>query len=345
MKRVNRARTRATTVVLAATALALAACGGKAGAVDTDGRILHLALNQSEDHPSFISLEGLDDRLQEATDGQWEVDVFPNETLGAQQEALQLVSDGIVDMAVVSGPQLETLNKDFIVFNLPRVFDSVEHQRKVLADPAIVGDLYASLEDKYDITVLGGFTQGARNVYTTDGPVVTPDDLRGQKIRVQESELQLSMIRAMGGSATPMAYGEVYTALQSGVLDGAENNEVSYVTQKHYEVAPYYSRTEHVVGLDYIIINSDSLASMPPDVRASFDDAWAATGEQFATLWQAATEKAVTDAVAGGATITEVDQESFDAVLEPLALRYLTTPTQQQLYDAARSAADEEPQP
>ncbi len=345
MKRATQARTRIATVVLAVTVLALPACGGKAGAVDTDGRILHLALNQSEDHPSYISLESLDDRLQEATDGRWEVDVFPNETLGAQQEALQLVSDGIVDMAVVSGPQLETLNKDFVVFNLPRVFDSVEHQRKVLADPAIVGDLYASLEDKYDITVLGGFTQGARNIYTTDGPVVTPDDLRGQKIRVQESELQLSMIRAMGGSATPMAYGEVYTALQSGVLDGAENNEVSYVTQKHYEVAPYYSRTEHVVGLDYIIINSGSLASMPPDVRASFDDAWAATGDQFATLWQAATEKAVTDALAGGATITDVDQEAFDAVLEPLALRYLTTPTQQQLYDAARSAADEEQQP
>ncbi|NMR21136.1 TRAP transporter substrate-binding protein [Cellulomonas fimi] len=341
MARTARSRAAASAVVLA---LALTACSGSGGGggEPSDGEILHLALNQTDQHPSYIALTAFGDRLSEATDGAWTIDVFPNETLGAQQEALQLVSDGIIDFAIVSGTQLENLNRDFLVFNLPRVFDSVEHQMRVVHDDEIVGELYSSLEESNGFTVLGGFTQGARSIYTTDGPIVTPDDLAGQKIRVQESELQIDMIRAMGGSATPMAFGEVYTALQSGVLDGAENNEVSYVTQKHFEVAPYWSSTNHLVGLDYLIINTDTLRSMPDDVRSAFDDEWADARDQFTELWAQATEDAIEDAKAGGAQFSEVDTEAFDAVLEPLAEEYLSNDVQRELYDAARAAAEPE---
>src|SRR5690606_19634570 len=117
----------------------------------------------------------------------------------------------------------------------------------VVHDPEIVGDLYASLEGSNDLTVMGGFTQGSRHVYVKN-EISSLADLDGVKIRVQESELNLAMIRALGGSPTPMAFGEVYTALQSGVLDGAENNEVSYYTQNHYEVAPFFTNTNHLVG-------------------------------------------------------------------------------------------------
>ncbi|MDT0167401.1 TRAP transporter substrate-binding protein [Actinotalea sp. AC32] len=335
--------------LLGVATLGLAACGGGTTSPTTDGEpaaagsgggTLRLALNQTEEHPSFIALDNFGQRLSEATEGRWEIDVYPNETLGAQQEALQLVGDGTVDMAIVSGTQLENMNKDFLVFNLPQVFDDVEHQMSVIHDEEIVGDLYASLEESNGITVLGGFTQGSRSVYTTDGPVETPDDLRGKKLRVQESDLHIAMAEAMGASATPMAFGELYTGLQSGVVDAAENNEVSYWTQKHFEVAPYFSNTNHLVGLDYLVINTDTLAEMSEEDRAAFDEEWTAAHEEHTELWTTATEDAIAQAEAGGATFSEVDTEAFREVLEPLAEEFIENDTQQALYDAARAAAE-----
>ena len=138
--------------------------------------------------------------------------------LGAQQEVIQLVSDGSVDMAIASGTQLENLNPEFSTLNLPTVFDGIDHQIDVLGNEEIVGELFSSLEESKNLTVLGGLTQGDRNLYTVKGPIIEPADLAGMKIRVQESDLHIAMINAMGGSATPMSYGEVYAALQSGVL-------------------------------------------------------------------------------------------------------------------------------
>lgn len=345
----NITRKLSATAALATTALALAACGGSetAGGTDTEtgqaaagGSTMRLALNQTEEHPSYIALASFGTRLSEATEGRWDIDVFPNETLGAQQEALQLVSDGTVDMAIVSGTQLENLNKDFQVFNLPLVFDSVEHQMNVIHDEEIVGDLYSSLEESNKITVLGGFTQGSRSVYTTFGPVETPEDLAGKKLRVQESDLHIAMAEAMGASATPMAFGELYTGLQSGVVDAAENNEVSYFTQKHFEVATHFSNTNHLVGLDYLVINSDILAEMSEEDRAAFQEEWTATHQEHTELWTTATEDAIAQAEAGGATFTDVDEDAFRAVLEPLAEEFIENDTQQALYDAARAAAE-----
>ncbi len=240
-------------------------------------------------------------------------------------------------MAVVSGAQLENLNADFTVYNLPRVFDDVEHQMQVINEPGeLTQELFASLEDGNNITVVGGFTQGSRSVYTSFGEVNTPADLAGKKMRVQESPLNISIAEALGAAATPMAYGELYTGLQSGVVDAAENNEVSYFTQKHYEVAPYFSYTNHLVGLDYIIINSDVLAGTDED-RAAFDEGWSAAWQEHTQLWDEATQEAIEGAEAGGATFTEVDDEAFAAPLEALADEYITNDNQQALYDDARS--------
>lgn len=333
---------------LAATALLLAGCGGSEDSGGTDsgsgdgggaGKVMRLALNQTEEHPSYIALDNFNTYLEENTDG-WGIDVFPNETLGAQAEALQLVSDGSVDMAIVSGPQLENLNPDFTVFNLPKVFDGVDHQMEVINNSDIPNELYASLEGDQSITVLGGFTQGSRSVYTSYGPVETPADLNGKKLRVQESTLNISMAEALGASATPMAYGELYTGLQSGVVDAAENNEVSYFTQKHYEVAPYWSSTKHLVGLDYLIINSDVLTEMSEEDRAAFDEGWKQAWEEHTELWATATQEAIDGATAGGATFTEVDDDAFTEALSALADEFITNDAQQALYDAARDAAE-----
>lgn len=325
--------------VAAVAALALAACGGGSDASGGgETKTLKLALNQTEQHPSFIALKNFGDRLKESTNGRLAIQVYPNETLGAQQETLQLVSDGTVDLAIVSGTQLENLNKDFSVFNMPLAFNSVEGQMKVVNDANAVGGLYSSLESSNKVTVVGAFTQGTRNVYSKKGPIKTPADLKGQKIRVQESDLHTSMISAMGASATPMAFGEVYTALQAGVLDGAENNEVSYVTQKHFEVAKFYSRTKHLVGLDYLIVNSDLTKGFSAEDKATFDKEWAAAWAEHTDLWSKETDKAVATAEAGGAKFNDVDDAAFKAALEPLKDKFLTSDVQKKLYATAQAA-------
>jgi tripartite ATP-independent transporter DctP family solute receptor len=325
---------------VAAMALALTACGGGSGSAGgADGKTMRLALNQTETHPSYIALDSLGERLSESTEGRWDIDVYANETLGAQQEAIQLVSDGTVEMAIVSGTQLENLNEDFRVFNLPQVFDDVEHQMKVVGDEEITGELYSSLEDQ-KITVLGGFTQGTRSVYNTEKPVNTPEDLAGMKIRVQESDVHMKMIELMGGSATPMAFGEVYTALQSGVLDGAENNEISYLTQKHNEVAEYFSNTNHLVGLDYLVINTDVVAEMSEEDRAAFDTEWDAAVTEHTDLWLSETEAAIKELEATGTKFNDVDAEAFRTALQPLIDEYVTTESAKALYEATRAAAE-----
>lgn len=341
MRTTKRIALLSTTLVAA---LALAACSGGSGGDSSDGggeaHTMKLALNQTEDHPSFIALEAFGEKLAEDTDGRWNIEVYPNSTLGDQNEYLQSVSDGVIDLAIVSAPQLENLQKDFVIFSLPTVFDSIDHQMGALADPEIVGDVYTSLEDSNNITVVGGFTQGARNMYTKDGIAETPADLKGKKIRVQESPVFIAMIEALGGSPTPMAYSEVYTGLQSGVIDGAENNEISYFTQKHFEVAPFFSNTQHLIGADFLIINSGTLDGMSDEDRAAFDAGWEQTWKQHTELWKTQTEEAIAEAKAGGATFGDVDTAAYTEALSPLLDEFITTDSQRTLYDAIRASAE-----
>lgn len=338
-----RTRSRLALVSTAAVAaLTLAACtstpGDTPGGDDVDPRTMKLALNQTEEHPSFIALKAFGEYLTEATDGRWNIEVFPNSTLGDQSEYLQSVNDGVIDLAVVSAPQLENLSDDFVLFSLPTVFDSIESQMAVLSDESVVGEVYASLEESNNITVVGGFTQGARSVYTKDAPAESPADLVGKKIRVQESPVFLGMINAFGASPTPMSFGDVYTGLQSGVIDGAENNEISYFTQKHYEVAPFFSYTRHLIGADFLIINTETLGEMSAEDRTAFDEGWTQAWQQHTELWITNTKTAIADAEAGGATFIEVDSDAFLDALLPLLDEFITSDSQKALYDAIRAA-------
>ncbi|GAA1749764.1 TRAP transporter substrate-binding protein [Agromyces humatus] len=333
--------------IVGVAALTLAGCAGNSGGAGeaTDGgnvepTTMKLALNQTQEHPSFIALQAFGEELSEATDGRWNIEVYPDSQLGDQAEYIQSVKDGVIDLAIVSAPQLENVNDDFVIFSLPTVFDSIDHQMSVLSDDAVVGDVYASLEESDNITVVGGLTQGARSSYTKDSIADTPADLAGKKIRVQESPVFISMINALGASPTPMAFSEVYTGLQSGVIDGAENNEISYFTQKHYEVAPFFSYTRHLIGADFLISNTDTLAEMSEEDRAAFDEGWTTAWENHTDLWKTETEEAIAGAEAGGATFEEVDGEAFTEALTPLLDEFITTDSQQTLYDAIRASGE-----
>jgi tripartite ATP-independent transporter DctP family solute receptor len=318
----------------------LAACGGSSpGGGGGGATTLRLAFNQTENHPQYIAFTAMGERLSERTDGAYTIEVYPNETLGAQQEAIQLLQDGSLELAMVGGAQMENFSEDFIVFNLPFVFDSQDHQRAVTNDPEIIGELYASLEGE-NISVLAGLHGGIRNVYNARGPVVTPEDMAGLKIRVQESDTHIEMLNLMGGSATPMAQGEVYTALQSGVLDGAENNELVFNDLKHAEVAPYYSYTRHLMVPDYLIAHPSVLADMTEEHRAIFEEELATAVEEEGAMWLEKVEEAISAAETNGAQINDdVDAEAFRAILAPFSEESVPqSEVAQALYQATRDA-------
>lgn len=315
------------------------ASGGETAASSGDTTVMKVAFNQPETHPQYIVMDELGDKLKEATDGRYDVEVYPNETLGAQRETIELVQAGTLEMAYVAGPLLENFNPDFVVFNLPFAFESPEQQSKVTNDPEIVGDLYSSLEDQ-GIKVLSAFHGGVRSVYNSEKPINTPADLNGMKIRVIESDTNIEMMALMGGTGTPMGQGEVYTAIQSGILEGAENNELIYSNLKHAEVAKYYSYTRHLMFPDYLIVNPNVYNAMSEEDQAVMTDLLAEARVHEAELWKEQVDDAVAAAEAAGATFNEVDSEAFAAAIKPLTEEKLTTDVTKRIYDQVRAAGE-----
>lgn len=317
-------------------AVALAACGGGQGG--QGATTFRLAFNQTEQHPQYIAAVNLGKKLSEATDGRYGIEVYANETLGTQSDVVNNVSDGSVDMMYIGGPVMESFNQDFIVFNLPYMFDSVESQSAVFADEAVMGDLKKSIEGDKKITVLAALYSGVRNVYGTKA-VHSPADLAGMKIRVQQSDSQVAMLNLMGGVASPMGQGEVYTALQSGVLDGAENNETVYNALKHDEVAPYYSYTQHLMIPDYLLMSTQTLESMPEEDRQILLDLIPEAAQEANELFATFVEESIERSEATGAEfITDVDTAAFKARVQPLVQESINNPVRQALHDAIDKA-------
>lgn len=327
--------------VLGAGTALLGGCASQEGAVTGVDRVLSISLGQAESHPSYGSLVSFGERLAEATDGRYGARVYANNSLGDQQETVQLVSDGAIDMAVISGTQIENSSPRFLPMNVPGVFDDIDHQNRVMLDQSIVGELFASLEPQMRLTVLGGYSQGGRHLYTAQGPIESVEDMAGLKIRVQESEIFLRLISDIGGVPTPMAYSEVYTGLQAGVLDGAENNEISYVTQRHYEVAGHFTLTNHLIGFDFLLASTDLLEEMDEQDSEALREAWAETQSEFVEIWKQETEKATQDMLDRGVVITQPEPDVFAPIIEEAGLSILEHPDDLALYDAIRAASEE----
>lgn len=300
--------------------LGLSACGSGGGGEAGQGSatVLKVAFNQNATHPQAVAITELSEKLKEATDGAYELELFPDEQLGSQAETLELVQSGAVDMAIVAGPLLEAFNPDFSVLNLPYIYDSPEHQMSVLNDPEITGDLYDSLTESEKISVIGAYHGGVRNVYTTDGPVETPEDLAGQKIRVISSDTNVSMVGLMGGVGTPMPQGDVYTAIQSGVLNGAENNELIFADLGHSEIAPYYSYTKHLMIPDYLVTSPAVLDAFSEDQRAELESLFTESVDSELASFDEKVAEAKTKAEESGATFHEADVDAFREAVAPL---------------------------
>ena len=278
-------------------------------------QVLKVAFNQSENHPQYKALTKFSNQLEEQTKGAYKLEISPNALLGDQRATAELVQNGVIQMSIVGNPVVESFNKDFSVIVLPYLYDNLEHQKKVFLSDAL-DPLFESVSSS-GFEVIGAFTAGARCLYT-DKPMEKPEDLKGYKFRVMQSDTMKKMVDYMGGIGTPMGQGEVYTAVQQGVIEGGENNEVTYVDLKHYEIAPYFSYTNHLMVPDLIIINEKLYSGMNPENRKIFDDLMKQTIENEFEVWNENVESAKKIAIENGAKFIDVDIKPFQERVKPL---------------------------
>lgn len=324
--------------VVAVSTLALAVSGfvASANAAET---VWKLAFNQPEGHPEMVAVQEFSKKLEAATNGKYAIEVFPNELLGSQKETIEMVQNGSLEFSLVAGSLLENWSPDFAVFNLPYVFKDYKHLQRVVKDKKIVGDLFKSIEPQ-GITVLCAQYSGTRNVYTKNKEVRTPADLKGLKIRVMQSDTMVKMLNYMGGTGTPMGQGEVYTAIQTGVLDGAENNEVTYYALKQHEVGPIYNLTGHLMMPDYIVTNTQFYNSLPAEVKDFFEKNLDGLVDDEFERFQAQVSKSIEAAQKEGTKVIKADQDAFKKAVEPLIKEKVSTPSAKALYDAVQATRD-----
>lgn len=274
-------------ITACATAL-LAGCGGRTASSQMIVRIGH---NQSAEHPTHIALTAFEQFIEERLGEQYDIEVYPSELLGSQTDMVQLTQTGAIDFCVASNAILETFDKKYEIFNLPYLFTSTEAYAAVMDDKEITDPLFKSTADA-GFEAVTWLDAGTRNFYTVSRPIESPGDLKGLKIRVQQSPTNVEMMRLLGGSATPMGFGDVYTALQSHIIDGAENNELALTNNGHGDVCKYYSYDMHQMVPDILIGNYAFLQKLSPEDRAVFEEGFALVNQVEREEWTKAVEAA-----------------------------------------------------
>lgn len=290
----------------------------------------------SNSQPVKDAMSKFGELLSEKTNGEVVVEYYPDAQLGGERELIELTQTGAVDITKVSGSALEAFSKKYSIFGIPYLFDSEEHFYTVMENRLIMDPIYQSTEDLGFIG-LTYYDSGQRSFYMTHGPVKTPDDLKGKKIRVMQSETAIKMIQLLGGSPTPMGSNEVYTSLQQGIIDGAENNEFVLVTAGHGDVTKYYSYDEHTRVPDIVIINKDILNRLTEEQRQAVYEAAKESTEFEKLVWKAAVEKEKEEAIKKHEVIfNDVDKKPFQEAVQPLHDEFKNSKQFSEIYKAIR---------
>ncbi|HJT13333.1 MAG TPA: TRAP transporter substrate-binding protein [Dongiaceae bacterium] len=270
-----------------------------------------------DDYPTVMAVKKMSELIAERTGGKYTIKVFGQSALGSEKDTVEQVKLGALDMVRVNVAAFNNIVPETIVPALPFLFKSKEHMRTCLDGP--VGEqILASLESQGFIG-LAFYDSGSRSFYTTGKPIKTVADVKGMKLRVQQSDLWVTLIQSLGGNPTPLPYAEVYTALKTGVVDGAENNWPSYESSRHYEVAKNYSLTEHSMSPELLVFSKvvwDTLGKEEQDViRAAAKE----SVPYMRQLWDEREAKSRAAVEAGGATIiSDIDRQGFVDAAQPV---------------------------
>ncbi|WP_163849111.1 TRAP transporter substrate-binding protein [Pseudooceanicola aestuarii] len=275
-----------------------------------------------QDYPVSHGMQAFADELADKTGGEITAKLFHGGVLGSQPDAIEQVRLGAIDFGVFSlGPMGQVVPEANVV-SLPFIFKSVPDMYRLM-DGEAGAALNAGLEAK-GIIALGYYDAGARSFYNSHKPISTPDDVKGMKVRVMNNDLFVGMIESMGGNATPMAFAEVYQSLKTGVVDGAENNPPSYESTNHFEVAPYYSLSQHLIIPECLCMSKRTWDKLSAEEQEIVRTAGRNSTELQRELWQereAASMQVVRDA---GVEVNEVaDKAAFQAAMDPVYEEFL----------------------
>jgi tripartite ATP-independent transporter DctP family solute receptor len=255
--------------------------------------ILKLSHNQDKDHPVHKSMQYMANKVKEYSHGEVIIRIYPNGQLGTQRESMELMQNGALDIVKSNASELESFEPAYGAFNIPYIFHDVDHFYRVINGD--VGEkILAASKDKGFIG-LTYYDGGARSFYAQKA-INSPADLKGMKIRVQPSPTAVEMIKLMGGSATPLSYGELYTALQQGVVDGAENNPTALTNSRHGEVAKFYSLDEHTMIPDVLVIGNKSWAKLTESQQVAVKKAATESMMYHKDLWKTMIDEAIAKA-------------------------------------------------
>jgi tripartite ATP-independent transporter DctP family solute receptor len=253
--------------------------------------------------------------VRKQTDGEVKIRIYPDAQLGNQRESMELMQSGALDMVKSNAAELEAFAPAYSAFNLPYLFRDKDHYYKIKLSE-IGKEILNSTESKGFIGVTY-YDAGARSFYSNK-PIKTPEDLKGMKIRVQPSPSAIAMIKALGASPTPLAYGELYTAMQQGVVDAAENNIPSFSLSRHSEVAKYFSFDEHTMVPDVLVMSTKSLAKLTVEQQDILMTVATESAEKMKVLWAESERKEQVKAQELGVTFVETDKTAFAAAVAPM---------------------------
>jgi len=285
--------------------LALTAAASSATALEIKSSDVH-----PMDYPTTQAVAYMGDLLSKWTNGRITINIFHSMQLGGEKEALEQVQLGALEMTRVSVGPVGPIVEEFNAFNLPYFFRSIEHMHNVV-DGEVGTELLNKLENG-GLIGLGYMDAGARSFYNKQRPIRTMADLEGLKIRVMQNPLYVDMVNAMGGNGLSVAFDELYTAIQTGVVDGAENNPPTYVTHKHYEIAGYYSLTEHLIVPEIFVFSKKVWDTLDPVDQQLIRKAAALTVLKERELWAAKEQQALDELKALGVeVVTDIDKKAF----------------------------------
>jgi tripartite ATP-independent transporter DctP family solute receptor len=305
---------------------------------DSNVRIIRLGHGLDVTHSVHQAMLQTDVYLNELSQGKMRLQIYPNQQLGSERECLELLQIGSLDMTKVSGAVLENFAPKLKIFGLPFLFDNKDHLFKVL-DGTIGKELLKEGEE-YWLKGVGFYDSGSRSFYTKERPVEQPEDLEGLKIRVQESVSAFDMVKQLGASPTPISWGELYTALQQGVVDGAENNPPSFYLSRHYEVCKYYSIDEHTMIPDVLLVSTHLWNRLSSEEQGWLQKAIDQSIPYQRDLWIQSENESLQAVIEAGVEVSYPKKNRFQKATQKMYQDFKKDPQMAELIERIRNEAN-----
>lgn len=295
-------------------------------ATTTTARTFRSADVHAKDYPTNLAVKYMGDELSKATGGKDNIKVFGDSSLGSEKDTVEQVKIGALDMVRVNTSAFHGIVPESMIPAFPFLFRDIEHFRKTMNGPQ--GEKILAAFDKAGFVGLAFYESGARSMYAKK-PIKSVGDMKGLKVRVQPSDLWVSLISAMGASPAPMPFAEVYTGLKTGLIDAAENNYPSYEETKHFEAAPVFSETMHAMPPEVLVFSKKIWDTLAKEEQAAIRKAAKDSVPYYVKLWEAKEKDAKAAVIKGGAKIipaSDIDRKSFVEAEKPVWDKFATTP-------------------